>query len=52
MAWTPSVYPCLKPRGQQLTKNGEKENHKHSSLLFPQLQTLTAEGPKSHPFKM
>ena len=34
MAWTRSAYPCFKPRGQQLTKNEEKENDKHSSLLF------------------
>ena len=34
MAWARSAYPCLKPRGQQLTKNGKKENYKHLSLLF------------------
>ena len=34
MAWTRSACPCLKPRGQQLTKNGKKETCKHSSLLF------------------
>ena len=34
MAWTRSAYPCLKPRGQQLTKNGKKENDKHLPLLF------------------
>ena len=34
MAWTRSAYPCLKPRGQQLTKTGEKENYKQLSLLF------------------
>ena len=34
MSWTRSAYPCLKPQGQQLTKNGKKENYKHLSLLF------------------
>ena len=41
MARTRSAYPCLKPRGQQLTKNGKKTNYKHLS------QTLTAEGEVS-----
>ena len=35
MAWTRLACPSLKPRGQQLTKNGTKENYKHLSLLFP-----------------
>ena len=34
MVWTNSAYPSLKLRGQQLTKDGEKENYKHLSLLF------------------
>ena len=34
MAWTHFAYPCLKPWGQQLTKNGKKENYQHLSLLF------------------
>ena len=34
MAWTRSAYPSLKPRGQQLTKNGKTEHYKHYSLLF------------------
>ena len=34
MAWTCSAYPCLKPQGQQLTKNGKKANYKHLSFLF------------------
>ena len=49
MAWTRTVYPCLKPWGQQLTKIGKKENYKHFS--FPWLQTLTAE-VQSQLFKM
>ena len=34
MVWTHSAYPSLKSRGQQLTKDGEKENYKNLSLLF------------------
>ena len=30
----PPPYPCLEPRGQQLTKNGEKENNKNLSILY------------------
>ena len=34
MVWTSSACLSLKSRGQQLTKNGKKENCKHYSLLF------------------
>ena len=34
MALRRSAYPCLKPQGQQLTKNGVKENNKYSPLRF------------------
>ena len=34
MAWTRSACPCLKSRGQQLTKSGKTENCKLYSLLF------------------
>ena len=34
MGWTRSAYPTLDSRGQQPTKEGEKENYKHSFLLF------------------
>ena len=34
MARTRSVYPSLKSRGQQPTKDREKENYKHLSLFF------------------
>ena len=44
MAGTRSAYPCLKPRGQQLTKNGKNENPKHLSLLFRGYKHLTPEG--------
>ena len=47
MSWIRSARPSLKLWGQQLTKAGEKENYKHSPLLFHGNKHLLAEGSKS-----
>ena len=51
MAWTRSAYPCLKPRGQQLTKKWKEIKLYAFVPTFPRLQTLTAEG-RSQLFQM